>query len=355
MKEIWRKKMNKFAAVLLISFIMICQAQDLKEVLDLKGTWKFMIGDDAEYAEPLYNDKDWERINVPDSWEDEGFPGFDGMAWYRYEISGKIELPKKNLILNLGRIDDVDEVFFNGKLIGGKGTFPPQYNTAYNTLRLYKIPQNLIRRKGNNVIAVRVYDEQGPGGIIRGHKIGIYESDNDFDLVYQCLEGTWKFKSGNDPEWKNPDIDDSFWNDIEVPGKWEDQGYDYYNGFGWYRKTFVIESNEPQYLILRAGQIDDFEKVYVNGFLVGKTMPRLQESFPVDQNNDWQKTREYYIPKSKINWGGKNTIAICVYDGYLDGGIINGPVEILTREEYKLREEENHYNFQEIMDMIFGN
>lgn len=346
--------MNKIAVIFILIFFTMCQAKDLEKVVDLAGTWKFIVGDDQDFSRLNYNDKDWEKIEVPNSWENEGFPGYNGTAWYRYEISGKRRLPQKDLILNLGKIDDVDEVFFNGHLIGGKGSFPPNFLTAYNSPRIYKIPQKLIRTKGKNVIAVRVYDDNGPGGIVRAKNIGIFESDKNFELTYLNLEGKWKFKSGNEDEWKDSSYIDSFWSELNVPGKWEDQGYQGYNGFGWYRKTIKINSEKPQHLILRAGQIDDFDKVYFNGALIGKTMPWQQEVLAVSQNKDWQKNREYYIPMSTVNWGGVNTIAICVYDGYLDGGIIHGPVEILTRDEFKLRKDEEHYDFEEILEMIFG-
>lgn len=346
--------MNKFAAILFFMLISLSNGQDMTKIMSLRGTWKFMIDDNIKFADPDYNDKDWEKIHVPDSWEHEGFPGYDGIAWYRYKINRKVRLPQNNILLNLGKIDDVDEVYFNGTLIGSKGTFPPNFNTAYNTLRIYKVPAHLIRKNKENIIAIRVYDVQGPGGLTKGKNIGIYKTDKNFSLVYQNLEGYWKFKSGNDPQWKNPEYDDSFWNELYVPGRWEDQGYECYNGFGWYRKTITIETKEPQHLILKAGRIDDFEKVYFNGHLIGKTMPKYSDNLSVEHNNDWERVREYYIPKSKVNWGGKNTIAISVYDSYRDGGIRNGPVEILTRDEYKMLEDENNYELCEMLDMIFG-
>ena len=82
-------------------------------------------------------------------------------------------------------------------------------------------------------------------------------------------------------------------------------------------------------------------------------MPVFQNAIAVEQNFNWQKEREYYIPKSKINWEGKNTIAICVYDGYENGGIREGNLELITREEFQLREKNNHYNFEDIIELIF--
>ncbi|MBP1691710.1 MAG: hypothetical protein H6Q32_1062, partial [Bacteroidetes bacterium] len=57
--------------------------QDLRTVLDLRGRWKFEVGDDPRWAEPSFSDKDWASLVVPSQWETQGFPGYDGYAWYR--------------------------------------------------------------------------------------------------------------------------------------------------------------------------------------------------------------------------------------------------------------------------------
>jgi len=37
------------------------------------------------------------------------------------------------------------------------------------------------------------------------------------------LSGDWKFSIGDDNKWASPSYDDSAWDQISVPGKWEDQ------------------------------------------------------------------------------------------------------------------------------------
>ena len=54
------------------------------------------------------------------------------------------------------------------------------------------------------------------------------------------LSGNWKFSIGDDIQWASPSYDDSDWDQIRVPGQWEDQGYNEYNGYAWYRKTFKM-------------------------------------------------------------------------------------------------------------------
>lgn len=103
-----------------------------------------------------------EDIYVPASWNDEGFSNYAGFAWYRTSFMIDFQ-PDEPLFLELGRIDDSDEVYINGKLIGSTGGMPPNYFTGYNINRLYLIPTEYLVKGKENVIAVRVYDEGGVG------------------------------------------------------------------------------------------------------------------------------------------------------------------------------------------------
>jgi sialate O-acetylesterase len=73
----------------------------------------------------------------------------------------------------LGKIDDVDQTYINGVLVASTGTFPKNrdnwggYGQEYNAQRGYYIPAGLLK-KGTNVIAVRVLDTGGVGGIYEG-------------------------------------------------------------------------------------------------------------------------------------------------------------------------------------------
>ncbi len=89
---------------------------------------------------------------------------YDGCAWYRINV----ELPEaaakaQNLYFTAGAIDDLDQVFINGVKIGETGENTPQYWMAS---RRYKIPVGLIK-PGKNLIAVRVIDQRGDGGIVK--------------------------------------------------------------------------------------------------------------------------------------------------------------------------------------------
>ena len=144
-----------------------------KLIHDLSGRWKFSLGDKIEWKEKSFDDSNWEKISVPSSWENQGFHGYDGYAWYRKSFNLKQAVTDKDLYIVLGYVDDVDQTFINGHLIGISGGFPNNYRTAYNAFRKYYIPKEYLSRDGENIIAVRVYDDELDGGIMSG-KIGLY-------------------------------------------------------------------------------------------------------------------------------------------------------------------------------------
>lgn len=139
----------------------------------LPAEWKFLTGDKQEYIDSAKNDYWWNDISPLAVWEKQGFEGYDGYAWYRVKVVVPASMKKNawkygGLMLSLGKIDDADETWFNGHLIGRTGKMPPGYIGAYNVPRSYLIPPEFIRWDGKNTIAVRVYDAGGDGGLWDG-------------------------------------------------------------------------------------------------------------------------------------------------------------------------------------------
>ena len=300
--------------------------------MNLKGHWKFSIGDNKKWSDPKYPDNDWESILVPSNWEDEGFNGYNGYAWYRKTFEGP-DLENKNLeyILFLGNVDDVDEVYLNGHKIGFSGRFPPKYHTAYSAIRRYYLPKEFINFGGRNLIAVRVFDSEISGGIVSGD-IGIYINENDQDLAVN-LRGIWDFtlgeqmyKNDGDAEFlandKHVPPADAKWSKITVPGEWEHQGFPNYNGTAWYRKQFVIPKDlEGEDLVLVLGKIDDYDHTYFNGKWIGST-------------NWHDRQRIYTISADMFTGGATNVLLVYVKDTQQRGGIYTGPVGLMKQTDF---------------------
>ena len=298
--------------------------------VSLRGHWKFALGDNAIFSDPHYNDSDWEEIYVPSSWQNEGFKDYNGYAWYRTRVDISFDR-KEILYLELGRIDDADEVYVNGHLIGSSGGFPPNYFTAWDIPRTYLIPGEYLNASKENVIAIRVYDEGGEGGIL-GKNIGVYSYDtyteNGFGLF-----GNWKFHLLDDMEWSKENFDDSNWENIIAPSTWERQGFRDFDGMAWYRKRFTLPARfKTTDLVLLLGKIDDMDEVFINGEMVGHT-GNMEGKWI--RGDEWQKPRTYFIPDNLVRAGAENVIAVRVYDKEGNGGIFEGPLTIIPRTEYK--------------------
>ena len=139
---------------------------------------KFHAGDDAAWAGANVDESGWRDIKNTMTWTSQGVKIENGFGWYRYHVTIPKSLLEKSDLketvdFNMGKIDDADEVYLNGKLIGKTGSFPKDekgYKSAWSLPRVYRVKTNspLIKWDADNVIAVRVYNAGDPGGMFAG-------------------------------------------------------------------------------------------------------------------------------------------------------------------------------------------
>jgi beta-galactosidase/beta-glucuronidase len=121
-----------------------------------------------------YDDSGWGEIFVPAKWEDQGYRDYDGYAWYRKSFNYQTTNNNDKMVLLMGKIDDIDQVFINGILVGSTGNFPSRSGSdvfvgqEFEAFRGYYIPEGVLKKNQKNVIAVRVLDTGGNGGIYEG-------------------------------------------------------------------------------------------------------------------------------------------------------------------------------------------
>ena len=113
------------------------------------------IGAKTPWSSPLLDTADWKSMDLPGNWEARGLPDFDGIVWFRREVILPADWEGKPVTLKLGAIDDRDTTYLNDAEVGHKDD--------WNASRDYKTRAG-VARAGRNVIAVRVFDKQGPGG-----------------------------------------------------------------------------------------------------------------------------------------------------------------------------------------------
>lgn len=151
---------------LLLFIPVLSQAQEL----NLNGFWKFHRGDSLQWKMPGYNDRQWVEIPVGVGWE-EVDENFDGFAWYRLAVTIPSQLKKKGssgLELYINRINDADQTFLNGELVGvTDNPYQPDMGPSF-IQRRYFIPFVKVRWDQVNVFAVRVFNIKNDGGIYSG-------------------------------------------------------------------------------------------------------------------------------------------------------------------------------------------
>jgi sialate O-acetylesterase len=109
------------------------------------------------------------------------------------------------------------------------------------------------------------------------------------------------------PQWVGPEFDDSDWETLELPGKWEDAGYTDLDGSVWFRRELAIpEAWLGHDLTLNLGFVEDDDETYFNGTRIGGT-------------TGWQ-TRRYRVPAETVR-AGRNVLAVRVLDLAQYGGI----------------------------------
>src|SRR5882672_9595483 len=144
-----------------------------KNITTLNGPWKFMVGDNMQYAQSSYDDSGWETMDLTappgahdddvglsgyiPGWTAKGHPNYSGYAWYRLKIPLD-SLTVNNLALAApSAIDNAYQLFINGSLSGSAGDFSGTVPIIYSIQpRMFLLPEN-VKQEKDIVIAFRVW------------------------------------------------------------------------------------------------------------------------------------------------------------------------------------------------------
>jgi sialate O-acetylesterase len=124
---------------------------------------------------------DWKTMRLPKLWQNAGIH-HNGVIWFRKDVQVSSDAAGKPATLNLGPIDDGEITYVNGTKVG--------QTQGWNVPRTYELPAGTLRA-GQNVIAVRVWDEGGNGGI--------YGAPEQMSLTFKdgepvSLAGDWLYR-----------------------------------------------------------------------------------------------------------------------------------------------------------------
>lgn len=142
-----------------------------QSLFKLTGPWHFHVGDSPRasgsdsplWAMPRFQDSNWESVDLTPSagsfdptlgfgdyvtgWTARGHPGYSGYAWYRLSVEITEPSGEKLGIEGPANVDDVYQVFVNGRLIGSFGRWPAngKHPTAFVTRpKFFRIPQDAL-------------------------------------------------------------------------------------------------------------------------------------------------------------------------------------------------------------------
>ncbi len=143
-----------------------------------------MKGNQPAWADPELNDLAWKTMELPGYIESNGLQGVDGIIWFRTVINLSPEEAAMPSTLYLAKVNDSDNTFINGKLVGST-------QLQADKSRVYAIPVGILK-PGKNNLTVQMEDVGGMGGIY----------GDPATLKLQCenrvipLSGNWKYKVG---------------------------------------------------------------------------------------------------------------------------------------------------------------
>ena len=235
------------------------------------------------WAAPEFDAQAWSQMTLPGLWEaTPGLNTYDGIVWFRKEIDLPAAMAGQPLTLSVGKVDDVDSTFFNGVRVGS--------TSGYDTPRVYQIPAALVR-PGRNVIAVRVLDTGGGGGIW-GEAATLNLTGLGGALP---LAGPWQYKVGLDP--KNLPVP-------VFPGGGQQAPATLFNGMIaplipfalkgaiWYQGETNAERAE-QYRTLFPAMITDWRRRWGQEFpFLFVQLANFRAARPQPAESDWAELRE---------------------------------------------------------------
>lgn len=132
-----------------------------------------------------FDDARWPimQLPTPDGWE-KTYQALDGVVWFRTSFDLPASWSGKDVVLNLGRIRDMDVTYLNGEEVGS--------SEGSNNKREYRLKASQLK-PGKNYLAIQVINFYDKGGLTgnRGAEKPFYLYTAAGDTL--ALDSSWKF------------------------------------------------------------------------------------------------------------------------------------------------------------------
>lgn len=143
--------------------------------LELPNDWRFKpdpqnVGVSEKWYASELDDSSWTQVrsDTGTGWERQGFPGYLGYGWYRQRTRAPAERSNTFFRLMFTAVDEQAEVWINGR----KAFDHTIESTGLGQHVIWETPfafdpSPFLRPGDDNLIAVRVFNDMGMGGIIK--------------------------------------------------------------------------------------------------------------------------------------------------------------------------------------------
>ena len=127
------------------------------------------------------------------------------------------------------------------------------------------------------------------------------------------IAGTWRVQAGDQPDWANPDLDDSAWSLTRVPA-YLPEGLKGYSGMLWFRLNVQLDMNSASVreqlgaLGITLGEVTSAYEVYAGGAKIGGV-----GKLPPQPVANYNATQTWSIPTSAVSASGKLVLALRVW------------------------------------------
>ncbi|MFA6568962.1 MAG: sugar-binding domain-containing protein, partial [Victivallales bacterium] len=144
-----------------------------KRTIEIDRQWSFATDAQDEglmsgWMRTDFADQGWPLIDADHWWQDQGYPDYHGVAWYRRTVPPFTLEKGQKCFIHFGAVDGDACVFVNGRKVGERNL--GFGGREWDSPLYFEITEDLAVGK-QNVIAVRVKKNEYKSGIYKGVKI----------------------------------------------------------------------------------------------------------------------------------------------------------------------------------------
>ncbi|MEN6356112.1 MAG: TIM-barrel domain-containing protein [Armatimonadota bacterium] len=121
-------------------------------------------GQTQKWFSTEYDDSNWHTIAKMGRWESNGFPGYDGIGWYRKWVEIPESFKNWPVYIEFGGVSDEYDIYVNGTYITHYGSAGKSSNRTLTSTDI----THYIKKNAKNLICLRVNNWGGNGGMTKG-------------------------------------------------------------------------------------------------------------------------------------------------------------------------------------------